>query len=265
MGKSEYIPIVPAVEQSCRILLYLRDNTRFKMSLTEICQEMGIHKSKGYSILFTLGLFGFIEKDPHTKAYSLGPGLIGLSRRVLENLDFRKIAEPFLKNLAEETHSTALFGLINSGQVFIIAKYEGDHDIGLTIRLGHRFHITAGAHGKAIAAFLSEEERAILLKKEKKYFHGEPARLDFDRLHSEIEECRKMGFAKDMGKLSPGINALSTPVFAQNQKIVGCLILMGTFSENVSSQYGLSLVNTGRQISEKLGADPDAGYRKMGS
>jgi hypothetical protein len=50
-SKSGYKPIVPAVEQASRILLCLGESPNFKMRLTEICKQIGIHKSKGHSIL----------------------------------------------------------------------------------------------------------------------------------------------------------------------------------------------------------------------
>lgn len=73
---SVYKPLVPAVEQASRILLCLGESPQFKMRLTEICKQVGIHKSKGHSILNTLKQFGFVQKDPLTKVYSLGPALI---------------------------------------------------------------------------------------------------------------------------------------------------------------------------------------------
>ena len=73
------------------------------MKLTEICKEVGIHKSKGHSILNTLSQFGLVEKDPRTKTYSLGTALIFLSRHVLDHLSYPDIVAPFLEDLARET------------------------------------------------------------------------------------------------------------------------------------------------------------------
>ncbi|MBW2115021.1 MAG: helix-turn-helix domain-containing protein, partial [Deltaproteobacteria bacterium] len=213
-GNSGYRPFVPAVEQASRVLICLGRSPKFKMTLTEICNQVGIHKSKGYSILNTLKQFGLVEKDPQTKTYSLGVGLVFLARNVLDNLDLRDIVEPYLESLANETFSTALFGLISAEQVFIIAKHEVDHNVGVTIRLGHRFHITSGAHGKAIVAFMPDEKREKILKRDKLYFYGDASAMDTKRLRKELLECRRSGFAQDKGGLQPGINAVSAPVLA---------------------------------------------------
>jgi DNA-binding IclR family transcriptional regulator len=254
--KSVYKPLVPAVEQASRVLLCLGEGDRFKMRLTDICKQVGIHKSKGHTILNTLMKFGLVEKDPQAKTYSLGPALIFLSRSVLENRDYTDIVSPFLEDLAKDTNGAALFGLINGEYVFVIAKREGNQNIGFTTRLGHRFHITLGAHGKAIVAFLPEAEREKILGKKRVYFHGlNIARLNMKRLRDELTKCRQLGYAQDVGEITPGVNFVSAPVFGLQEKIVGCIILIGTFAESLIEKYGPKTASIARQISYKLGAD----------
>jgi DNA-binding IclR family transcriptional regulator len=205
--------------------------------------------------------FGLVEKDPQTKTYSLGVGLVFLARNVLDNLDLRDIVEPCLGSLANETSSTALFGLISAEQVFIIAKHEADHNVGITIRLGHRFHITSGAHGKAIVAFMSDEKRQKILKRDKLYFYGDASAMDTKRLKKELLECRRSGFAQDKGGLQPGINAVSAPVFGPAGRIIGCVILIGTFPDALMQKHGQKVTGVVRRISRKLGADTDLVYK----
>src|SRR4030043_988046 len=255
-GKSVYKPLVPAVEQASRVLLCLGEGPHFKMKLTEICKEVGIHKSKGHSILNTLKQFKFVEKDPEAKTYSLGPALIFLSRHVLHNLHYPEIVAPFLENLAKETNGTALFGLIYGEHLLVVGKSEGNQNIGFSIRLGHRFHITLGAHGKAIVAFMPEADREKILTKKRVYFHGfDRSRLNMKRLREELDGCRQLGYAQDVGEITPGVSFGSVPVFGVQEKIIGCIILIGTFPESLIEKYGPKTADVARRISYKLGAD----------
>lgn len=261
--KSVYKPSVPAVEQASRVLLCLGEDGRFKMKLTEICKEVGIHKSKGHSILNTLGQFGLVEKDPQTKTYSLGPALLFLSRHVLDNLYYPEVVTPFLETLAKETGGTALFGLIHGDHVFVVAKREGNQNVWFA-RMGHRFHITLGAHGKAIAAFMPEAAREKILTRKKSYFHGlDISRLSIKQLREELDRCRELGYAQDVGEITPGVNFVSAPVFGLQEKIVGCIILIGTFPESLIEQYGPKTADAARQISYKLGADVKTIHRNI--
>ena len=253
-GKSVYKPLVPAVEQASQVLLCLGESPNFKMKLTEICKQVGIHKSKGHSILNTLKQFGFVEKDPEAKSYSLGPALIFLSRHVLDNLHYPEIVAPFLENLAKETNGTALFGLINDEHIFIVAKYEGNQNVWFA-RLGHRFHITLGAHGKAIVAFMPEAEREKILTKKRVYFHGfDISRLNMKRLREELNKCRQLGYAQDVGEVTTGVNFISAPVFGVQEKIIGCILLIGTFPESLIEKYGPKTAVVAERISYRLGA-----------
>ncbi len=261
--KTVYTSSVPAVDDASRILICLAKNPSFKMNLTDICREVGIHKSKGYSILSTLQRYSFVDKNLRDKTYSLGPGLISLSRTVLDNMDYREAVVPFLEKLAHETHSTALFAIINDGNAFVVAKHEGDKNIGITIRIGHRFSATAGAHGKAIAAFMSEEERSNILKRERLFFHGDSSKLDWTRLMAELKECREKGFAFDMGELNPGVNAVASPVFNSQEQLIGSLFIVGTFNETQIAGFGAMVSENARQISRMLGADVDKVYKMV--
>jgi DNA-binding IclR family transcriptional regulator len=260
VGSSSYKPIVPAVDQACRILFCLSQNSNPKMGLTEIVKEVGIHKSKGFSILNTLSQFGLVEKDPQSKTYSLGIGLLSLSRHVLDHLRYPEVASPFLQDLANETNGTALFGLIQGEHVMVLAKHEGNQNIGFTVRLGHRFHITLGAHGKAIVAFMPEKEREKILSQKKLYFYWDPSRMNKKRLQDEMMKCRALGFAQDLGEITPGVNVVSSPLFAHRDKLIGALILMGTFPPNRIQDFGSRVVSVARQISLKLGAEVERLY-----
>ena len=259
-GKSTYKPVVPAVEQASRILFCLAESAQPKMTLTDICREVKIYKSRGHSILNTLKQSGLVEKDVQSKTYSLGPSLIFLSRHVLDNLHYPEVVAPFLQTLAKETNGTAVFVLVHGDHVFVVGKNEGNQNIGFGLRLGHRFHMTLGAHGKAIIAFMNDAERARVLAKKKLYFYGEASRMDMKRLDEEMAKCRDLGFAQDIGEVTPGVNIISAPVSSIRNKILGCVILIGTFPASKIEQYGPKVATIARQVSQKLGAASESSY-----
>lgn len=251
--KPNYSSLVPAVEQASRILLALAQGPVGKMTLTEICRAVGIHKSKGYSILNTLQHFAFVDRSPDSKTYSLGPGLLFLSSKVLNNLDLREAVAPVLQELSFKTNSTAFLGLISDSNVFVVAKDEGMQDIGVTIRLGHRFPLAWGAHGKTILAFLPEAGRRKLLETSKPYFHGNQSRFDPDRFEREMVECRNAGFAVDLGEMKSGVNAVAAPVFGPARKLIGALVVLGTFRKESAGRYGSVVSEAARKFSDLIG------------
>ncbi|MBM4324226.1 MAG: hypothetical protein FJ115_11760, partial [Deltaproteobacteria bacterium] len=112
----------------------------------------------------------------------------------------------------------------------------------------------------SIVAFMPEPEREKILSKKRTYFYWDPSRLNGNHLREELAKCRELGFAQDIGEITPGVNVVSTPLFAHQDKLIGCLILMGTFSENKIQEYGPRVVDFAKQISTKLGARPEDFY-----
>jgi DNA-binding IclR family transcriptional regulator len=111
--------LVPAVEQASRILLCLARADSSYMSLTEICSQVGVHKSKAFSILTTLQKSGLVQRNSEGKGYSLDPGLIELSQRFLDNLSALALSEPILDDLAKKSGTMATLGLI-VGRTFLL-------------------------------------------------------------------------------------------------------------------------------------------------
>jgi hypothetical protein len=89
--------IVPAVEQAMRIMFCLASAESSHAGLVDICGKVGLHRSRVFCILRTLQKFGVVQRNTEGKGYSLGPGLIGLSRRFLDNLSAARLAEPILE------------------------------------------------------------------------------------------------------------------------------------------------------------------------
>jgi DNA-binding IclR family transcriptional regulator len=252
VAKPEYSSLVPAVEQASRIMLALAQTESGKMTLTEICKAVGIHKSKGYSILNTLQHFEFVYRSPD-KAYQLAPGLLFLSAKVLSNMDYREAVTPALHRLSRQMNSTAFLGIISDGHLMVAAKDEGSQNIGVTIRLGHRFPLAWGAHGKAIMAFLSKGERTDLMAGLKPYFHGSPSDFQPSRIELELAQCRKAGFAVDLGEMQIGVHAVAAPVFGLGGKLIGSLAVVGTFPKEFAEKYGRDVAKAAKEFCKSIG------------
>lgn len=246
--------MVPAVEQASKLLFCLAENNSPQMTLPEICAQIGIHKSKAYSILLTLQKFGLVQRFSDRKGYALGPGLISLSRKVLDDFNAPRLAEPLLEELSTKFGGTATLGMIADRIVFVVAKNEGGVDIGVNIRTGHRFPLTYGSHGKAIAASLPDAERELLLKDTKLYFHGSSEKLDRSRLARELAQCRADGYAVDLGEMKTGLNSVAAAVFGPGERPIGYIALIGLFTNDAAHESGPMVSAAAKELSRLLGA-----------
>jgi DNA-binding IclR family transcriptional regulator len=218
-------------------------------NLTNISKSVGISKSKAYAILNTLQRFGFVIRDSDTKHYSLGLYMMTIGQKVMENVDYRELSGPFLKELARKTNSTAFLGLIDSNNRFIIARQESTRRINIIAQSDRTYPLTFGAHGKAIVAFLESEEREKILSEKSLYFHQDPELFNRDLLLKELEECRLSGFASDHDTGYPIIKILAAPFFDANEKPLGTIQIIGLLEEKEIAAHGAMLVETARRFS----------------
>jgi DNA-binding IclR family transcriptional regulator len=247
--------LVPAVEQALRVVFRIAQSESAHMNLTQICAQTEIHKSTAFCLLHTLRKYGIVQTAGRGKGYTLGPGLIGLSRRFLDTLSAPRLAAPLLAELAGKVGVTAALGLIADKNVFVAAKHEGGNPLGITMRVGHRFPLTYGCHGKAIAAFLPEAELDALLQEEKPYFHGDPSKFDREKLNQEIAKCRRDGFAEDLEETTPGLNVIAAPVLGPSQRPVGYIAVLGLTSAEAARQCGPLVAGAAKKLSRQLGTD----------
>jgi DNA-binding IclR family transcriptional regulator len=253
--ESGYKPIVPAVQQALQLLTSLAESPQRQLNLTEICGRLGIHKSKGYTLLNTLRQFDFIERNDQTKTYSLGLGILYLARNILKNMDIRTMVLPYLHTLAGQTGSSAHFGLISGGRLYIVARRDVREDLDYGLREGSHYHITHGSHGKAIVAAMPEARREEILSQDYLCFYGDGERVDMAYLREEMRKCREAGFAVDAGETNPGMIVISAAVLKHNGEVSGAVILTGTFLRSKIGEFGPLVAETARALSRKLGHD----------
>jgi len=244
---------VPAVEQAIRVMLCLADSGSNPKSLTDICLEVGIHRSKAFSILSTLNEYGLVKKNPNRRGYVLGPGLLTLTGKMFETFSLSRLVEPGLDELAKKAGATVALGVISDDKTYVVAQYEGAPGIGISAPIGHVNPITYGAHGKAIAAFLPEEELENLLKSKELFFHGSPEKFDRPRLMREIAQARHDGFALELGDMLPGVNAIAAPVLDQNGRPIGFITIVGFFSNEQALRLGPLAAEAVKIISKEAG------------
>ena len=236
-GKDSYLQLVPAVDQSIRLLFALANTVGGEASLTHLAKAVGISKSKGLAILNTLRNAGLVDRDDRSKNYSLGPNLLLLSRALLNNTDLSRAATPFenwLQDRLQRAHRPSARLCCRRP-----AACPGGGYIPID---GHRYPLTWGAHGRAYLATLLPEDLERRLSQSSILRAGETDRdgIDRDTLREQVEESRRLGYGKSLGTTWSGLNAVSStltidgdgPGAPGRRHVVGCLVAVGSFTPN---------------------------------
>ena len=201
------------------------------MSIRDLSAGLGLPKGTVHRLLSSLSYFGYIRQDPETKNYFLGLKLMELNIHLGNQLDFRKVAEPILRELVEKTKQTAHMVIYDRNEVVYIEKIETQQPTGglkMASMLGSRNPAHSSAVGKVLLSCFSEEVQEDFLQKK-----GLPRRTantitDQATFRKHLKIVRRQGYAMDDEENEKGIRCVGAPIFDGTGRPVAAISISGS-------------------------------------
>ncbi len=221
--------LVQTIERVSLILEMVGQNIH-GTTIRDLSAALKLPKGTVHRLLSSLSYFGYIRQDPETKGYFLGLKLMELNTHLGNQLDFRKVAEPILRDLAERTKQTAHMVIYDRNEVVYVEKIETEQPAGglkMTSRVGSRNPVHSSAVGKVLLSCFSEETVAAFLSE-----MGLPRRTantitDPDAFREHLKIVRSQGYAIDDEENEKGIRCLGAPIFDGRGRIVAAISVSG--------------------------------------
>jgi DNA-binding IclR family transcriptional regulator len=208
------------------ILNLLKENVD-GLGITELSNRMELAKSTVHRLLSSLKNQGFVRQDPLSERYLLGLKLIELGSIVSQSLEIRKIANPIMSRLVQETGETSHLVVLEDGEVVYIEKIESPYTIRMYSLIGKRAPVHCTGVGKAIIAHIPESDvRKIVEQKGLKKF-TENTITTIDDLFANLQEIREKGYSLDKEEHEPGIYCVAAPILNHNGESVAGLSVSG--------------------------------------
>ncbi|MFF4771428.1 IclR family transcriptional regulator [Microtetraspora fusca] len=197
------------------------------LSLTEIAEGIGVHRTVAHRLVRTLEAHRLCRRD-RFKRISLGTGLVLLAEPVEQ--DLRTLARPVMEELTDATQTTAhLVVRENETQVRSLMTVEPRRSrVHLAFRPGRLDPIDRGSAGLAMLAALPPQP-------------GERA---------EVTLARKRGFAVSYGEIVPSVIGISSAVpGARTLTSIG----LSSFDSPDEEKLGGLVVDAARRLGSLLG------------
>ncbi len=126
------------------------------MTVPELAEQLGIHRSMAYRLVRTLEEFGFVERDT-TGRLEIGVRMATLTRSIAR--DLQAAANPELVSLANTLGMTAFIVAYDGEEAVTLLTVEPQHAVTTVAqRPGSRHPIDHGAPGRVIRSQLKPEE-----------------------------------------------------------------------------------------------------------
>jgi IclR family KDG regulon transcriptional repressor len=247
--------MIQSVDRALTIIK-LVSQKREGIGVTDLASIIGLNKSSIFKLLSTLVNHGFIEQDPETKKYRLGYIYLELSSILLESIDLRSQAKPFLKQLEDLTNEVIHLVIYDSGEVVYIEKLEGTETLRTHSKVGNRAPVHCTSVGKAILAYLPQQEVLDILDKKGLERHTDKTITETDLFLQELQKTRKLGIAVEIEENEEGITCIAAPIFDHKGEICAAVSISAPstrMTENRVEELRPLITMTGNSISMRLG------------
>lgn len=192
--------LVGAVVQAVRLLHALESSDR-PLGVSALAREAKVNPSTAFNIMRTLVHEELVDFDELSKTYTLGNGLLRLSRKLISQSIVDEI-RPELSRLASQTSCLVGLWQVAVDRLILIERALADKPMRLDMEVKHRLPLMLGAVGRAFAARskLSDAELRRWFKQLR--WEGD---LTAQEYIAEVREAEERGYGVDRGTLYRGI------------------------------------------------------------
>ena len=258
-GRTRPSNLVQTLERASLILDILGQSPQ-GISIKDLSDRMHLPKGTTHRLVSSLSYFGYVRQDQNTKNYFLGFKLVELGNMLLGQLDLRKEAELFLRNLAQRTKETVHLVILDGNEIVYLDKLETEpHTGGLRMasRVGSRNPAHSCAVGKVLLAYLSEEALGSMAEEKGLPKRTENTITDYNQLKEHMTLVRKQGYAVDDEENERGIRCVAAPIFNEAGKAVAAISVSGpafrVTKKSVQEKLKKEVMETALRISQRLG------------
>ncbi len=194
--------------------------------VTEVANELDIHKSTAYRLLTTLRDRGLVEQDAATEKYRLGFGLVMLASSVTADLDIARCSHPVCERLAEQTRETATVAVLEGDDAIVIHQSNSRFSALSVDWSGRHTPLHATAAGKVFLFHMPQDQRLRILEKPLQRY-TENTILDPAVLQDQLRVGRERGYWYTAEELEVGLNAIAAPIRAADGAVVAAVSVSG--------------------------------------
>lgn len=245
---------VRAVDRALDILLcFTREEpTR---SLTQIAESVRMSKTTVHRLLATLENKRFITRDKTTSLYRLGFRFIEMASVVLQDVELHRWAQPYLQRLSAEFGETVDLSILDGSHVIYLEVIESPQRLKLAAAVGQRLPAFCTASGKALLAYLPEEQVRKVLGEDLTGYTDQTT-VSVPDILSDLRITALRGFAISEQEYEQDINAVAAPIFDADHLPIASIAIVGPsfrLTKDRLPALGESLCKMTQEISSEVG------------
>ena len=212
---------IKSLERGLKILEILGEVSR-PLTLTEIANLSNLNKTSTKRFLHTLGILGYVNRDG-SKRFFLGSKNLSLGFSFLNSSNLRKMAKPYLDELAHELKATVNLAVLDNLDMLFLYRKEVKQFLKYDLQAGSKLPAYLTACGKMLLAGLPDDE--LKKKIDAMELHQITPKTNTSKKHllKDIRETRKRGYSVVDRELSMDLYTVGVPVINGKNRVVAAM------------------------------------------
>lgn len=247
---------VQSVGKALRILEVLADSPKGELGVSQLSHLLDWNRTTVYRFLQTLIEEGYVRQVQGSDLYRLTFKIVGLANQMVNRLDIRQVARPYMLELVERWQINAHLALLDNSEIVFIERIDCDKLLGTKFHIGRRAPVHATAIGKVILANCDERMLDLILKEYILKTFTPNTINEIEKFKNEISLIRNNGYALDHGEYNYEVNCIASVIKDVNGEAFAGISLSGTekqvFEHNID-ELGTSIKEAAQRISKDLG------------
>ncbi|MBI1963746.1 MAG: IclR family transcriptional regulator [Candidatus Rokubacteria bacterium] len=194
---------------------------RAEIGIRELGRLLGLNKSIVHRLARTLTERGFLEQNPETLRYAVGPRAFEVGQRYSLASGPAEAALPVLQRLADHSQLNAYLGVLRGPTVVYLLTLQSSGPIVIRAKPGSPAHVHSTALGKVLLA--AHRDPAALLGTKPLPRLTPSTVTDPARVLAEVKTVRAQGHAISDEENLPGVWAVGAPVVDRTGKVVAAI------------------------------------------
>lgn len=225
-------------------------------TLANLARATNYSKSSVFRILCTLEDCGYVAKDTDGRTFKMSRKLAALGYASFGESNIVSRSMDIIRKMRDTFGETSMLGTLLEDSCVLLEQAPGRHPFKFLGEVGMRICLHASAPGKAMLAYLPEEERERKIKRIDFVKFNENTITNEKDFRKELADVRERGFSMDNSEEIEGVRCLGAPVFDAHGYPAGAIWITGP-GERVKSadmeKVGAKVREFADEISKRMG------------
>ncbi|MDP2698017.1 IclR family transcriptional regulator C-terminal domain-containing protein [Thalassospira sp.] len=229
------------------------------MTLTDIARQVKLPPSTAHRLLTTLQHERYVTFDSERTLWSIGVQAFSVGNAFTKNRNLNHIVRPYMRALMEESGETVNLAVADDGEVIFLSQVECRKMMRALVTPGRRALMHCSGVGKALMAFLPEEDIDAIIAR-----HGLPKMTERtlispQALKSDLNVARRAGYAIDDEEHAVGLRCVAGVVRDETGIPIAALSLSGPAAripDDRIASFGTLIRRVCHDLSREYGGIP---------